>query len=853
MSAAIGDRSGQLQAYHAGHNWDEMVTAEADVRPHWRGLNAVTDLLGPDGLRRRRDDVSRLLEDDGVTYRVLGSDLEQSWSLDPVPLLVEGAEWAVLEPALVQRTELLDAILTDLYGDRELIRRGLLPPELVFGHDGFIRAWDQIRVPGPRQLFLAACDVARDGAGAWHALGDRTQAPSGAGYAMENRRVVSRVLPGLYRDAQIHRLGPFFHAMRLALQEVAPTTSEAPRVVLLTPGAQSETAFDQSYLSSLLGYPVVEGSDLVVRDGRLWARSIGRLEPVDVVLRRVDAWFCDPLELRSDSQLGVPGLIEAARLGNVSVVNGLGTGVLENPALLPHLPAICQALRGEDLALPSVQTWWCGDPIGRQHVLSQLENLVVKPTARGSDARGMYGWELSAGERESVARRIQAEPHAWVGQARLALSTVPTVTDDGLEPRSLVLRSFAVASAGTYQVMAGGLARVAASRDTITVSNQAGALAKDVWVTSITAAAEPWVQDGVRYERITAAVSPRVAQDMFWLGRYAERAEDTARSVRAVHDRWSDFHRGVEPAGTAALAVLLAALTRVTCTWPGFAGADRMAEARSELLSLVIDDTRAGTVAYALRRLTESATAVRDQLSSDTWQVLNTLDRAIDHLARQSGAATRAGTLIDPDLVGTLARVIEGLLALAGLVAESMVRDTGWRFLDCGRRLERAQHITDLLALTVATRRDPAVDSLVLESVLISAESIITYRRRYHARAGVDTVLDLLLVDRDNPRSVLHQLDRLAEDLRQIPGEGDRREALDRQLRDCTARLLEVDTAALARNIDGQEREELQQFLSDLGRQLRGLSTAVELAHFAVRAPQRQFDSVDSTADLELM
>jgi len=845
---------GVVDAYAAtagSRRWDEMVQPHGRVRRAWRELGAVADLLGPAGLTARLADARRLLEDEGVTYRALGSDEEQLWGLDPLPVLLDGAEWAELEPALVQRAELLDRLLTDLYGPREVIRRGLLPTEIVHGHAGFIRSWDQVRIPGSRQLFLCCVDLARGLDGAWRVLGDRVQAPSGAGYAMENRRVVARVLPGLHRQAQIHRLGPFFHAMRLGLQEVAPRAAEAPRVVLLTPGTHSETAYEQAFLSSLLGYPLVLGSDLTVADGQVRLRSLGRLEPVDVILRRVDSWYCDPLDLRPDSQLGVPGLIEACRLGTVTVVNGLGSGVLENPGLLPFLPALAEALLNEPLLLESAQTWWCGDPPARQHVLARLPDLVIKPLSRGIGRSVVFGHELSAGERDELRRRIEAEPHAWVGQEPVALSTAPTVTEDGLEPRGMTLRAFTVSQGGNYRVMTGGLTRVAPGPDDAFVSQQVGAVAKDVWVltTQGRPVVEPWVHEEPPAELRASMVSPRVAEDLFWLGRYAERAEDTARLLRAVADRWGDFQASEEPAGAEALSELLRALTLVTTTWPGFAGdaaADRLAAPRAELLSLVVDDRRPGTLAYAVRRLTKSAQEVREQLSMDTWLVLGGLERVLHDLAARARGAEGAQGV---DLPGALARVLEGLLALAGLTAESLVRDAGWRFLDAGRRVERAQQVTSLLAATLVPERQPEVDSLVVESVLITAESIITYRRRYPAGAGVATVLDLLLTDRENPRAVAYQLDRLGEDLALVPGSGPTVEAVRARLLEVLARLRGADTAALAGPDAGGARDALGRLLADLARGLSDLAASIETAHFRHLAPQRPLDpyaSVDA-------
>jgi uncharacterized circularly permuted ATP-grasp superfamily protein/uncharacterized alpha-E superfamily protein len=865
-STTAGGPAASLTAAYAGlpSGWDEMTSTEGVVRDPWREVGAVADLLGLDGLQARRAEAASLLESDGVTYRSLTTGVERPWELDPIPLLVPDAEWAALEAGLVQRAELLDAVLTDLYDQRRLISEGLLPPEVVFGHDGFVRAADQVRLPGPHQLFLAGVDLVRSPAGQWLVLGDRTQAPSGAGYAMENRRVVSRLLPGLYRDSRIQRLAPFFHAMRLGLQEIAPAGAEAPHVVLLTPGAQSETAFDQSFLSSLLGYPLVVGSDLTVRGGRVWARTLGRLEPVDVILRRVDASYADPLELRPDSQLGVPGLLEAARRGTVSIVNGIGSGAIENRGLLPFLPGLCRALLDQPLLVPSVPTWWCGDPVSRSHVRSQLEHLVVKPIDRAkSPVIGVAG-QLSRAERDELTARIEAEPHAWVAQERQDLSTAPTVTPAGLEPRPVVLRSFAVAQGGGYRVLTGGLTRVGPGRvgpgrDRVVVSNEAGALAKDVWV--LDGSARPVIAsfgaEGPPPARMVAPITPRAAGDQFWLGRYAERAEDTVRLLRAVRDRAEDqthLTRGTE---REAVQVLLQALTAVTTTWPGFAGPagqDRRIAPQAELLSLTVDRDRPGTIAYAVHHLTEVAAGVREQLSLDTWLVLGGLERELRRLgpsrpgapSASAGAETasaQATSAQDWALPSVLNRVLEGLLALTGLTAESLVRDAGWLFMDAGRRLERAIHVVALLRATVVQERAGEVDALVVETVLGATESIVTFRRRNPARAGVASLLDLVLTDRENPRSVAYQVDRLQEDLTALGDvlDGSGAESVRDGLLAIVAQIRQADAAALAVAGDDDFRAELDDLLGGLSETLGRLALSLERAHFQLAAPPQPY------------
>jgi len=858
VTAVYGGLNGNGARSAAAHGVDELLAP--DGTPHQRSadLAATMDLLGVPGLVARRAQADRLVEDEGVTYGTVptGPDGEalrgaaSRWAVDPLPVVIDQAAWQALEPAIAQRAELLDRVLADLYGPRDLIRHGLLPAEVVFGHEGYVRQADGIRLPGPRQLFLHAADLARDAAGDWCVLGDRTQAPSGAGYAMENRRIVSRIMPGLYRDSGLLRLRTFFHTVRAALQEVAPATAEAPRVVLLTPGPGSETAFDQAFLSTLLGYPLVTGEDLTVRGGRVFIRSLGKLEPVDVVLRRVDAWFADPLELRPDSRLGVAGLIEASRQGNVSVVNSFGAGVLENPGLLPFLPAAARALLDQDLLLPSAPTWWCGDPAARRQVLGRLEDLVIKPLSRGLARSSRFGWELSGRQLDDLRRRIEAEPMQWCVQEPVEMSTAPVVTRAGLEPRRLALRTFAVAQGGGYHVLAGGLGRVADRPSSHLVSNAAGAVAKDVWVLAGSDQGEwaaelsprPVLLAAAAGQYVTAAptaLPPRVGENLFWLGRYAERAEDAVRMLRVVDDLAEDWTLRPATAGWTTLRIMLETLTRATSTYPGFVGLgaeDRLAAPRRELLALIVDAGRPGTLAYAVRRTVEAAHAVREQLSLDTWIVLGSLDRVLDELAQRSEAGSSAD---EPALQPVLARVLEGLLALAGLGAESMVRDAGWYLMDVGRRLERALQVLALLRHTLAQEQPPAVEHQVLESVLIAGESIITHRRRHQGRAQPPTVLDLLLLDRQNPRSVALQLDRLAEDLRHLPANSPAAAALPGRLRETVAQLRETDSVLVCQPEPDGSRARLVEALDAVHAGLSDLGLALELAHFAPLSPPR--------------
>ena len=809
-----------LASYRAaGPGHDEMLQSSGATRAAWEQMAALAGLDSWQQLQERSDDVVTLLEDHGVRYGADPDDVP--WPLDPLPVMIDEQEWVALEDRLRQRAELLDAIFTDLTTDRRLLANGLLPAEIVLAHPGFLRAADGITIPGKHQLFLHAADIVRNADGGWLALSDRTQAPSGMGFVMEDRRVIAQVLAGLYRQARIRRIGPFFHAMREGLQEVAPAGSgDDPRIALLTPGPFSETTFDQGYLSTMLGFPLVEGEDLTVADGRVWMRSLDELEPVDVIVRRVDAEYCDPLDLLGGSMLGVPGLVEAARSGAVTIVNPLGVGIMENPALLTYLPRLCRELRDEELGLASAVTYWCGERSMCSHVIANLERLVISSTTPGSPP--IHGWELTAYQRADLAAQISQTPHQWVGQEPTEASTTPTVGDARLDACPTVLRTFAVARQEGYQVMSGALARVtsAGTRTETLAQAPLGTAAKDVWILSAEpqSQVEPWVLDEAALitprGRWATAISPGAAEDLFWFGRYTERTEAMVRLIRAVADRWEDYHLLPRSTGGRCLAVLMESVTEIA--GPG------------SLTELVLDEDRRGSVAFAVDSSTRAATAVRDQLSSDTWLALSSIERALN----RERARQRRGTGEELGLGRVLARSLEGLLALAGIGAESMVRDVGWWLMDVGKRVERAQHLVMVLRATVTQRRSAMVDSMILESVLIAHESVITYRRRSQTHARVDTFLELLLLDEANPRSLAYQLEEIRADLMSMPAAGARVTARDQLLTDLHDLLVELDpVAVIVADSDGH-RPRLAELLESLQWRLDELAREIARVHF---------------------
>jgi uncharacterized circularly permuted ATP-grasp superfamily protein/uncharacterized alpha-E superfamily protein len=755
----------------SGH-YDEMTLPSGELRPHWRGLVATFQRLGRDEFLRRWREGQRLIEENGVTYNVYGDPrgIDRPWQLDPIPLLISTEEWAGIEAAIAQRALLLDRMLADLYGERRLLREALLPPELVFGNPGFLRPCHALPVPDGCHLHAFAADLARSPNGQWWVIGDRAQAPSGAGYALENRIVMSRIVPEAFRDFHVQRLAGFFQAFRDTLMQLAPTRG-APRIVLLTPGPYNETYFEHAYLARYLGITLVEGGDLTVRDDRVYLKTLSGLLPVHVILRRQDDVFCDPLELFGESALGTPGLTQAVRAGNVAVANALGSGLVETAATMAFLPGLCRALLGEELRMPSVATWWCGQPAEREYVIEHLEELVLKPTFPSPRAEVVFGDELSADERSSLVDRIRANPTRFMAQERVALSTVPTGGLEGATPRHLVLRVYAVRSGDRYVLMPGGLTRVSPSPDSLVVSSQRGGGSKDTWVLAEGPVPYTTLIDRVTrpsdVSRASFALTSRVADNLFWLGRMSERADAGARLFRCALRRLAE-----EPlrAVDAPLPDALALLERML---PGVlepaANGDEGVEVEdvsleTRVLAALFDRTRIESVGGAVAALHRNAWLLRDRISPDAWRALARLEQ--EFVAPETHPALRvseATSLLD----GAIAR----LAAFTGIAMESMTRGLGWQFLDIGRRLERGIQIVGLLRRGLV---EPVVEPAPGESrrignVLEVADSAMTYRSRYQTSLEVPLVLDLLLLDEANPRSLAFQLDQLETRFRGLP------------------------------------------------------------------------------------
>ncbi|PSJ64805.1 circularly permuted type 2 ATP-grasp protein [Kumtagia ephedrae] len=719
---------------------DEMVDAAGNPRPVWKNFIAVLENLGPDELTKRFARADQYLRDAGVYYRVYDrvDANEREWPLSHLPLLIGEEEWAAISAGLIQRAELFEAILSDIFGDNRLVADGLLPPGLIAASPEYLRPLAGVRPAGGHFLHFCAFELGRGPDGGWWVLGDRTQAPSGAGFALENRVATTRALADLYAEMHVERLAGFFRRFRDALVEAAGDPEG--RVAILTPGPLNETYYEHAYIARYLGIMLLEGEDLTVSEGRLMVRTVSGPKPVSVLWRRLDAAFADPLELNAASRIGTPGLVQAVRQGSVAVVNALGSGILETRALLAFLPRICRKLRGEELALPSIATWWCGQPAERDHVVANLDRMMVGPAlstrlAFEDDGATRLGASLDAAGREALTRQLQADGQSFVGQEAVTLSTTPVYRDGALEPRPAALRVHLARTPQGWIVMPGGFARVGETEDTAAIAMQRGGHAADVWVVSGRAVERetllPEAGDGFA-RRTPGSLPSRAAENLTWLGRYVERAEDTVRVLRAYHVRLAETGDPEMPL----LADMRAHMEPI--------GIDMAAAVPLGLLSNIDSAV-------------SSAGQIRDRFSPDGWLALRDLSATLHRFAgtvEPGDDATRAMTV--------LLRKIAGF---SGLLNENMYRFTGWRFLEIGRRLERAIQISRMLGRVT---RDDAPDG-ALDMMLEVGDSVMTHRRQYTVRAGCGTVVDLLALDPLNPRSVLFQLERLKYEIDHLP------------------------------------------------------------------------------------
>ncbi|HEY3891935.1 MAG TPA: circularly permuted type 2 ATP-grasp protein [Bradyrhizobium sp.] len=732
---------------------DEYIGQDGAPRAVWTRFFDAFAALSAAEIERRFGSADRHLREAGVTYRAPGETADRLWPLSHLPLLIDEADWQQLTAGIVQRAQLLELVLSDLYGEGRLVAEGALPAAAIAGSAEYLRPVCGIKPPGGRFLNLYAADVGRGPDGQWWVLGDRTQAPSGAGYALENRLVLSRAFSTLYKSMNVERVAPFFEAFRDSLR--AGADRDEPRIGLLTPGAFSETYFEHATLARYLGFLLVEGDDLAVSGDRIHIRTVAGLKRLDVLLRRVDSNSLDPLELDASSQLGVPGLIDVLRKNGVVVANMPGSGVMEARALLGFLPSLSRRFFGEDLKMPHIATWWCGQKTARAEVLSRLDEVAIEG-AYGRAVPGFLGngpvlaSELSPSERERLRTAIGDRGIDYVGQELVRLSTMPVWENGRIAPRPFVLRVFAAATPDGWTLMPGGFCRIAEQLDARAISMGDGARAADVWVVSdkaVSAATLLPTVDAVRIRRIAGVVPSRAADNLFWLGRYLERAEATLRLIRALGTQ-RDPGKG---SSTALHSV--ERIQRLLVAWGATSQATRSQPAKLAAEALQSEE-RFGSALSLVRSAQRTATSLRERLSPDAWQVITEMTERLAHEVDDDDGVVSAAEL-----------TLQELASFAGLAQENMNRAAGWRFLEMGRRAERAINTARFVRQFA---HDEGGDE-DLDTLLTLVDCQITYRSRYLVGPLLAPVRDLVVLDPYNPRSVAFQVFALNDHIAGLP------------------------------------------------------------------------------------
>jgi len=770
---------------------DEMVEPDGSVRPLWKPLIDRLDRLARAGVDARFARADQYLRDSGVYYRAYGdsgSDTRE-WPLSHMPLLIEESEWQAVAAGLVQRAELLERVFSDIYGENRLVAAGLLPPQIIAESPEYLRPVAGLKLRASPLHFLAF-ELGRGPDGRWWVLADRTQAPSGAGFALENRVATLRALSDLLVDMNVHRQAGFFRSLRDALFNLA---GEAGGVAILTPGQSNETYFEHAYIARYLGLMLLEGSDLMVTKGRVMVRTVEGPREIGVLWRRLDSAFMDPLELKPDSHIGTPGFVEAVRRGGATLVNAIGSGILETRALLAFLPAISRHLDGTDLLLPHIATWWCGGEAEREHVIANIERMMIGPALStnpsfvDSEGTKLASWMTNEEKLELVAR-LRADGEQFAAQEAVTLSTMPVYVDGRLEPRPVTLRAFAVRTDQGWKIMPGGFARVGAGTDTMAIAMQKGGHAADVWIVG----AEPVehrsllpAEDDTAGAKLAAVLPSRAADNLYWLGRYIERADSLARVLRAYNGRLAESPDPRNPVIPAIHDVLREI---------GIDGQDPVP-------ARLIDSIDAAAA---------SVSRIRDRFSPDGWLALADLSKTVHRFAgmvEPGDDASRAMTVLLRKLAG-----------FAGLVHENMYHATGWRFLEIGRRLERALEMSRLAAHLAG----PGAPLELLDLFVEIGDSVMTHRRLHKVNSGRLAVIDLLALDEANPRSIVFQLSEMKAHIATLPmRDGSHAQPVKREALRLHTELAVSDPADVT-----------PEFLKGLAASIAGLSDLIDLAYF---------------------
>ncbi|MDD5385561.1 MAG: circularly permuted type 2 ATP-grasp protein [Sulfuricurvum sp.] len=782
--------------HYKSSSYDEMFDENGTVREHWKQLASNLEELGRDQLGAKRQEIDWRLEDNGVTYNVYNdpNGMSRPWNLDPIPLVLASGDWKNIEAGVKQRATLMNLLFKDIYGEQRILKEDIVPCDVIFSHSGFLREVHGLFEDLQNPMMIVAVDLARGPDGKMWVVSDRTQAPSGLGYAVENRLTMNSAMQAVYKNISIRRLHVFFDSFKTMLLGLGKNSSREPLNVLLSPGPHNETYFEHAYLSSFLGLTLVQGQDLLAKGGALWLKSLKGLRRIDAIVRRVDESYCDPLELRADSRLGVSGLVQVLRKKGVSMANPLGAGVLENLGLYPFLPRLARYFLNEELILPQIATWWCGQEKERDYVLEHLSTLMIKTIDRSEDEPALYlGKNLSSEELEVLRQKIQQQPYRYVGQEEVQFATAPTFIDGEVVPRKVVIRSFAIKAEDSYEVMPGALVRVGSSDDALVVSGQEGGSSKDLWILSepdtVMQTMSQSMGKGMSQTMSQAslmATSPMAitnifkargglenslenipslrAENLFWLGRYLMRSITSARMIRMTLKSLANATRYNRNGDEQVQEILCRALTHLSMTYPGFLGTEeqKITDPLNEIWSVMSDSARVGSLSQVMNMLSSASTSTKNLLPLEGWRIFDRLLREWSEFTHQSKPTHR-------EMISGVDKLLVHLMAYKALIEETLFAEQGLVLYDIGARLERSSLLIAKARSMLTSAYEPFVEYEILETLLGTSESLNAYRAHYRSSIELEHVSEFLLLDIRFPKSLISEISQLLKALPKLP------------------------------------------------------------------------------------
>ncbi|PQA60815.1 circularly permuted type 2 ATP-grasp protein [Siphonobacter curvatus] len=831
-------------------SYDEILNADGSIKPHWEKLFQSLEKIGNLELKNRLQEIKNKIRENGVTYNVYEDPkgMNSPWKLDPIPFLIQKSEWESISKGLQQRAILLDLIFRDMYGERKLVKDGILPAELVFENTGFFRPCQDVKLPTEHQLVMYAADMARGPDGRMWVLDNRTQAPSGSGYALENRQIISKVMPELAEKQYVSRLSPFFTQIQQAIFRVFREKTDQLNVVYLTAGPNNETYFEQAYLASYLGFTLVQGNDLTVKNGYVWVKSIEGLQRVDIIIRRVDDEWCDPLELRGGSKLGVAGLLQVIRNGNVMVINPPGSSILENTALNSFLPSVSRYFLKEELLLPSVATWWCGQAKERQYVLENLHRLIIKKANRKQVFRSVYGRQLTFDQLQELRTQILQHPSEYVAQEEISFSTTPAFVNDRIEPRYAAIRAFLTATPAGYQVMQGGLTRSSPVKDKFTFSNQYGGIAKDTWIVSDETEIIP---DRIRlprqlFQKSQTSLPSRSAENLFWAARYGERTMAATTFLIITLNSLNLQRNFGTTTKTEHIEILLKTVSRLIRIEPGFS--NETPESYKHPFAIITDsianDAKRGTIASTIDSFLKAMIVVRERWNQVTWRTIDVIENIAQKLKQ-----------IQPkqnpnDIQNILNTLQYSLFTFYGIVSESLPRNNGFLLFETGKLIERILSKIVIMRSIFSARTERFIEHELIEATLMNHFALVNYRSAYKSNYEMEYMLDMVLLDKQVPSSLAYLLQALEQTIAQLPHASERLNDAQKAVLRASTQIQLIDVAELSTvSGDAMPYEKLDQLLAEVYGLILSVSDFTANLYFNHTATQHSI--TETIMDLE--